>query len=160
MTKINSVKHQSGSNIQTEITLMVSENCIIKAEGLSSGNIKMHHAISVSKGDEFINIISGRASDEIIDMLLDAVNNRTRERNYFQLYCNLLDGSITDQEFDETIAKNEDDYIVDESKTPSLHEASLALKLSRRIKNVDSINDVSSLFSFNPNSLEQLAISQ
>ncbi len=93
-------------------------------------------------------------------MLFKAVNNRTRERNYFQLYCNLLDGSITEREFDETIANREDDYIIDESESPSVNKVSLALSLSRKIKDVNSITDLSSLFSFNPNSLENLVLKE
>ena len=46
------------------------------------------------------------------DLYVRAINNRTRERNYFKLYSSLLRGDISDDDFDEEIDKNEDDYVV------------------------------------------------
>lgn len=41
------------------------------------------------------------------DLYIRAINNRTRERNYFKLYSSLLRGDISDEDFDEEIDKNE-----------------------------------------------------
>jgi hypothetical protein len=158
MEKDKITKYQYDNDYHIEDSKFESDNCIIYTRAFSSGEMKIHHSISVSRGDEFINIISGNTEKEVIDLLFTAVNNRTRERNYFKLYCDLLDGTITEEQFDEEIAKKESDYIVDESEDPSLYKVSLAIKLAKHIKDVDSINDLSSLFSFNPKSIEKLAI--
>ncbi len=119
---------------------------------------QIHRSISYSKNDQYIKIIKGDFYQETIEMLTTAVNNRTIERNYFKLYCELLDGSLSDEEFDALINQNEEDYIVSENIEPEPSQVSLALKLSKRIKDVKSINDLASLFSFNPKLIEQLAI--
>ncbi|HMM18342.1 MAG TPA: hypothetical protein PKC47_12555, partial [Petrimonas sp.] len=121
-------------------------------------NLQVHKSISFSENNQFHKIISGDIYRDAIEMLTTAVNNRTIERNYFKLYCELLDGSLSDEEFDALINQNEEDYIVSENIEPEPSQVSLALKLSKRIKDVKSINDLASLFSFNSKSIEQLAI--
>lgn len=158
----NESRYLSHEHVNSATTLTVSGNCVMNTVEIPSNSphMKTHLTLSISSENEFMDIISGKTAEEVVDMLFKAVNNRTRERNYFQLYCNLLDGSITEREFDETIANREDDYIIDESESPSVNKVSLALSLSRKIKDVNSITDLSSLFSFNPNSLENLVLKE
>ena len=52
-------------------------------------------------------------------MLVDAVNNRTRERNYYQLYSRMLDNEISEEEFDRAIDENPDEYVISNDKVPS-----------------------------------------
>lgn len=150
-------KYQSSQDPYPKATLLSSDGCISKTIEVSSNikDLKIHHTVSVSIGNKFINILSGNS--EITEMLIKAVNNRTRERNYFKLYCDLLDGTISDDEFDNQLSLNEDEYIVDENERPSIDKTKLALKLAENIKDVKTLNDLSSLFSFNPNALEELA---
>lgn len=81
-------------------------------------------------------------------MLIDAVNNRTRERNYYQLYSRLLENEITDDEFDKEIDEKPDDYVVPISKSPTEQEYLEAVRLSGKIKGVATQGDMESLFSF------------
>lgn len=83
-------------------------------------------------------------------LLLDAVNNRTRERNYYQLYSQLLENTITDEEFDKELDNNPDDYVVPTNKIPSETELYEAFRLADIIKGIRSMGDLESLFSFNP----------
>ena len=58
-------------------------------------------AVSIEDGDT-VNLLThdGRKFKHAIDMLVQAFNNRTRQRNYFRLYCDLLDGQLSDEDFD------------------------------------------------------------
>ena len=49
--------------------------------------------------------------DHILDIMAVAINNRTRERNYFKLYSSLLENKISDEEFDRLIDENPDMYV-------------------------------------------------
>lgn len=81
-------------------------------------------------------------------MLVDAVNNRTRERNYYQLYSRLLENEITDDEFDRAIDENPDDYVVSTDKIPTEQEFHDAIVLADYIKGVSTSGDIETLFSF------------
>ena len=101
-------------------------------------------------------LITGETESKIINLLFTAVNNRTIERNFFKKYCDMLDGTISENDFEGYIQNDEKEYIVDESITPDLETVELALCLIKKIKNVDTVNDLSSLFSFNPGALDNL----
>ena len=81
-------------------------------------------------------------------MLVDAVNNRTRERNYYQLYTQLLENEISDEEFDRAIDENPDDYMISTEKILSALEFHEAIALSKYIKGIETTGDIESLFSF------------
>lgn len=82
-------------------------------------------------------------------MLVDAVNNRTRERNYYQLYSRLLENEISEEEFDNEIDENPDDYVISTDKVPSEIEFHEAIALSDHIKGIETTGDIESLFSLN-----------
>ncbi len=153
------IANTQSDNKEPLLSKYIDDKCVIYIISTSMGNdSQIHTSISYSENDQFHKIIRGDFYQEAIEMLTTAVNNRTIERNYFKLYCELLDGSLSDEEFDALINQNEEDYIVSENIEPEPSQVSLALKLSERIKDVKSINDLASLFSFNPKSIEQLAI--
>ena len=81
------------------------------------------------------------------DLYVRAINNRTRERNYFKLYSSLLRGDISDDDFDEEIDKNEDDYVVPAGVDADLTEI--------KLKNVETTDDFMALFSFNDKSVHK-----
>ena len=81
-------------------------------------------------------------------MLVDAVNNRTRERNYYQLYSRLLENEISEEEFDREINEHPDDYVISTDKVPSEVEFNEALALADHIKGVETSGDIETLFSF------------
>lgn len=81
-------------------------------------------------------------------LLLDAVNNRTRERNYYILYSRLADGEITDEDFDRLLDEASDNYVVTTGIKPTLEEFEEAFKLSEKILDATTIGDIEILFSF------------
>lgn len=93
--------------------------------------------------------------DRVKDLLIRAVNNRTRERNYFQLYSMLLDNKISDDEFDKTIENNEDDYVVSQDCEADLNDIRLALFLVQEIKDIKDVDDMAALFSFSYGSIRK-----
>ncbi len=102
----------------------------------------------VSEGNAVINRMIGIDYEEIVELMTKAVNNRTRQRNYFRLYSQMCDGEITEEEFYNTIEANEEDYVVEESEIPTKERLMTALKLSKGMKDVKSSEDISTLFSF------------
>ena len=96
----------------------------------------------------------------VVNMLIEAVNNRTRERNYFRKYSELLEGIITDEEFDKELVDNEEEYVVSSHIKPSTEELTIALQLADRIKDVENTEDLASLFSFDSTHLDKLALSK
>lgn len=102
----------------------------------------------ISKGSSVINRIIGVNYEEMMELLIRAVNNRTRQRNFFRLYNNMLEGIITEEVFYKTIEENEDDYVVEEIEVPTKERLGHALYISKSIKNVDNSEDLSTLFSF------------
>ncbi len=82
------------------------------------------------------------------NLLIDAVNNRTRERNYYRLYSQLLENQISDDDFDREIDERPDEYVVPINKCPTESEFYQAIQLSDLIKDADTMGDIESLFSF------------
>lgn len=102
----------------------------------------------VSSGTSIINRIAGIDYEEMLELMTRAVNNRTRQRNFFRLQNSLLEGEINEEEFYTTIDENADDYVIEETENPSTERLFHALELSKNIKDVNSSEDLSSLFSF------------
>lgn len=141
-------------NHETTITIINTDSIYAEFCTLKKGNKYVHEAIVICDDDEFIKSICGE--NEAIKLLLKAVNNRTIERDYFKLYCEMLDNTVSEEEFDRIIAAKEDEYIVSESDTPSQIQLEIALKLSKYIRRVNGINDFTSLFSFNYKELHKI----
>ena len=93
--------------------------------------------------------------DKVKEFLVRAVNNRTRERNFFKLYSKLLERKISDAEYDQEVAEHEDDYVVSQDFNADLNDLSLALFLASDIKDVEDADDVAALFSFSHESLRK-----
>lgn len=111
-----------------------------------SGNVPF---AGISKSIEPVVDIFTPKKDEAIRLLLKAVNNRTIQRNYFRLYSELMDNTISEEEFDKELEENESNYVVEGNEDPSEETLSMALSLSRQIMDINNIDDLSSLFSFN-----------
>ena len=114
----------------------------------------------VSTTSTFTKSISDIENRVSLRMLIEAVNNRTRERNYFRKYSELLEGVITDEEFDLEIDKNEDEYVVSSHIKPSKEDLRIALKLAEDIKDVENTEDLASLFSFDSTIIDRLTLSK
>ena len=81
-------------------------------------------------------------------MLVDAINNRTRERNYYILYSRLLENDITEEDFDREIDNNPDDYVISTDKIPTEEEFHDAIMFADHIKGIETTGDIETLFSF------------
>lgn len=128
-------------------------NMLVKEEKIS----ERVYSISGASTHSMLNVIGKSLFDKVVAMMTEAVNNRTRQMNYFRLYSEFLEGQITEDEFGKELQENEDEYILQEQHVPSKDDAILALNLSRKIKNVTTTEDLALLFSFDVNSLEKLA---
>lgn len=127
--------------------------------------LKKGNGIVVSVSNERVTTFAGVVRNEVFfvdgingnikELLVTAVNNRTRERNYFKKYVELLEGTISDDEFDKAIEDNEDDYVIPEDKEPTLEDVQCVLEMAPELKDVDSVEDLASLFSFKPNSMQK-----
>ena len=102
----------------------------------------------VSEGMSVINRMIGTDYGEMLELMIRAVNNRTRQRNFFQLQNSMLEGMISEEEFYKRIEESEDDFVVEEMEKPSLKRVYDALLLSQRIKDVKNSEDFATLFSF------------
>ena len=127
--------------------------------------LKKGNGIVVSVSNERVTTFAGVVRNEVFfvdgitdnikELLMTAVNNRTRERNYFKNYVELLEGTISDEDFDKAIEDNEDDYVIQEDKEPTLEDVRCVLEMAPELKDVDSVEDLASLFSFKPNSMQK-----
>lgn len=93
------------------------------------------------------------ATERLKKLLIRAVNNRTRERNYFKLYCEMLDGNITEEEFDKEIDENEDKYIISQEESATIEDIEMVLNICPHILGVNDPNDMIELFSFTEKSI-------
>lgn len=110
----------------------------------------------VSESSSFTEYFTGEKMSRVFNLLIKAVNNRTIERDYFKLYCEMLMGNISEEQFEKELDDNESAYVVDCEETPSVQDLKLAVHLSNYIKDVKTSEDLSSLFSFNVNKIEKL----
>lgn len=127
---------------------------------IDNGNVKM---LSVSNGVQtaFVGVAENKALnmvtsiDRMSQLLIRAVNNRTRERNYFRLYNQLLEKEITEEEFDKEIDEKEDEYVVSNNEEADKNDIEIALALCSYLKDVKDVDDMADLFSFNDASIRK-----
>ena len=112
----------------------------------------------IAENNIFKEIFNGGLPQKIYDFLIRAINNRTIERNYFRLYGDLLSGDISEQEFQQEIEEHESDYVLENNIIPSEEDIKLAIQLSEHVKDVQSSEDLSSLFSFNSIAIDKILL--
>jgi len=110
----------------------------------------------VSEGDSFINQITGRSFENIYNLLIKAVNNRTVERDYFRLYSEFISGVLSEKDFEKELNEHEDNYVIQNNIIPTKDDVRFALNIAKDIKDVETSEDLSSLFSFNSIEIEKL----
>lgn len=91
------------------------------------------------------------------ELLLKAINNRTRERNYANLCLSLSEGSISEEEFEEEIMNNESRYVISFQEENSPEEILIASQLTKDVLDVDSEDDFRELFSISYASLSNFS---
>lgn len=89
-----------------------------------------------------------------IKLLLDAVNNRTRERNYYKLLYELAEGEISDSQFEKELEQNPERYVVKTNVRPSTIEFQQAVILAKDIMDVQTSGSLETLFSFDEEYLD------
>ena len=94
-----------------------------------------------------------RSVDRVGELLVRAVNNRTRERNFFRLYADMLEQNITEEEYSRQLEECQDEYVLPLPVEADMTDIETAVQLSRHIKGVESMDDFQSLFSFSDGSI-------
>lgn len=142
------------SQCSVKISVTGTTTTVIKAE-MQDGNFvavsqnDSNNIVFAGVGEEtVINRMMGFGIENLRELLVRAVNNRTRQRNYFRLYGQMLENEISEEEFYQKIEENEDDYVIEEIEKPTKERLLQALELSKNIKDVNSSEDLSDLFSF------------
>lgn len=155
MSDLDIILDNTTNKVQETIVTVKTDSMNAKVMTVNKENgLYYHMATAISLDNDFEKALTGE--NDAVMLLLKAVNNRTIERDYFKLYCELLDSSITEDEFDKIIQSNENEYIISELDKPSTKQLKIALRLADKIKGVNSINDFTSLFSFEYKELSKL----
>lgn len=128
---------------------------------ISGGGEAVMCSVSDGEHTDFIGISDEKAfnyivriEDPVQKMLIKAVNNRTRERNYFRLYSEMLEENITEDEFEKELSENSDDYVLPVRENTNPTDVEVATLLSDHIKGIDTMDDFQSLFSINDKSIK------
>lgn len=147
-----SFSNNGSDNVDTCIIIMNGTKLITQKDPISD---KLLFA-GVSEGNSFIDQITGKSFEMIYNLLIKAINNRTVERDYFRLYSEHMSGILSEDEFEKELDDHEDNYVIQNNITPSKPELLLALSLVKDIKDVETSEDLSSLFSFNSIDIEKM----
>lgn len=139
------------NNFRMSLSVIDSEN--IKMVSMSDG---IHTAFVGVADNKAVNMVT--SMDRMSQLLIRAVNNRTRERNYFKLCNQLLDKEITDEEFEKEIDENEDNYVLSNNEEADMNDIEVALSLCDYLKDVKGVDDMADLFSFSDNSIRKSLI--
>ena len=92
--------------------------------------------------------IMGEIPQRFIDLVVNAINNRTRERNFSRLGEQLASGEITEEEYERALDENEDDYVIKCDVKPSEMDIKMAASLAPKIMDLEDTDDLAVLFSF------------
>lgn len=147
------VENQRSGDAYPQITrCMMRDGVFVAVQPTNKDNVVF---AGVSQGNSVINRMVGVDYAGMVELLTRAVNNRTRQRNYFRLQNNLLEGLITEEDFFKEIEEKEDEYVVEEVENPSPERLRHALILSQGIKDIQNSEDLSTLFSFSSEVTDQ-----
>ena len=67
----------------------------------------------------------------------------------------MLDGNISEEEFDKEIEQNEDKYLIRQDKDASIEDIEVALEVSPSLMDVTSPDDMAEVFSFSEKSMQK-----
>lgn len=94
------------------------------------------------------NWLSGEIPFRLHNMIVNAINNRTRERNFSRLNEQLASGEITELEFNEAISEHSDKYVIRCDIKPTEWDLKMASILAPDLLDVSDTDDLAVLFSF------------
>ncbi len=130
-------------------SLSVIDSDSVKMVVMSDGTRTAFVGVADNKAVNMVTSI-----DRMSQLLIRAVNNRTRERNYFRLYNQLLENEITEDAFDREIEEKEDDYVVSNHEDADQTDIEIALSLCPYL-NVKDVDEMADLFSFSDSSIRK-----
>ena len=81
-----------------------------------------------------------------VEILINAINNITRQRNYSWLLADKLSGDISQKEYEEELRNNPDNYNITRDINISPEEIDVLADLSKYIKGVNTLADFVNLF--------------
>ncbi len=99
--------------------------------------------------------IMGEIPQKLIELAVRAINNRTRERNFSRLGEQLASGEITEEDYDCAIDEHEEEYVIKCDIKPSEMDIKMAATLAPQIMDVEDIDDLAVLFSFDESVIRQ-----
>lgn len=99
--------------------------------------------------------IMGDIPQRTVELAINAINNRTRERNFSRLGEKLASGEISEDEYDRTLQEHEDEYVIKCNIKPSEMDMRLAAHLAPRLMDVDDTDDLAVLFSFDESEIRR-----
>ena len=98
----------------------------------------------------------GDIPQRVIELAVKAINNRTRERNFYRLSEQLASGEISEEEYDRTLDEHEDEYVIKCEVKPSEMDMKVAAHLASRIMDVEDTDDLAVLFSFDESEMRKI----
>lgn len=137
------------NNVSVSVSMI--DNDRISMIAVSDGIHTAFAGVADNKETDFIMY----SAEKAFNLLVTAVNNRTRERNYFKKYSEFLDNEISEDDFDNEIDNNEDDYVVPAGIDASIDDVKMALHIAPLLKGIHSTDDFTSLFSFTDKSVQK-----
>lgn len=97
--------------------------------------------------------IMGDIPQRVIELAINAINNRTKERNFYKLGEKLALGEISEEEYDRALDEHEDKYVIKCDIKPSDMDIKVAIHLAPRIMDVEDTDDLAVLFSFDESAI-------
>lgn len=122
---------------------------------LMTGNLGMLHTQTSAIGAVTLNIPIAAWETER-GLLITAINNRTRERNYANICLQLAEGQISEDEFEKEIMDNENRYVISFRDKTTSEEILIASQLTEKILDVNTEDDFQELFSINSASISKM----
>lgn len=101
------------------------------------------------------NWIMGEIPQRIVDLAINAINNRTKERNFSRLGEKLALGEISEAEYDSLLQENEDEYVIKCNIKPSELDLKYAVLLAPKVMDVNDTDDLAVLFSFDESEIRR-----
>lgn len=99
--------------------------------------------------------LDGSIPRRFIELVTNAINNRTRERNFSRLNEQLASGDISEEDFDKAISEREDEFVIQCNIKPTEWDIKAASLLAENLLDVSDTDDLSVLFSFDDNEVRK-----
>lgn len=92
--------------------------------------------------------IMGDIPQRVVELAINAINNRTKERNFSRLGEKLASGEISEEEYDRALHEHEDEYVIKCNIKPTEMDMRLAAHLAPKLMDIEDTDDLAVLFSF------------